>query len=134
MDTGKILWCLSLIRKLEKGRGPFYLENIYSKMANRRDVSCTKSELKLESLRVRSLRKLNFTFFLVSAIISYMSLQVEKQNIFFYTVIERARSIKRNNQIKMFLYRFLSRIKSILKKIYKVLNTLNILKNALINN
>ena len=45
-----------------------------------------------------------------------MSLKIEKQNVFFHTVIERARSIKNSNQIKMFLYRFLAGMKSILKK------------------
>lgn len=75
-----------------------------------------KNELKLESIRVRSLKKLNLMFFLVSAIITYMSLKVEKQNVFFYAVIERSRSIKCSSTIKLFLYRFSAGMKSILSK------------------
>lgn len=75
-----------------------------------------KNELKLETLRVRSLKKLNLMLFFVSAIITYMSLKVEKQNIFFYSVIHRARSIKSSNKIKMFLYRFSAGMKLILEK------------------
>ena len=42
-----------------------------------------KNEFKLESIRVRSLKKLNRLFFLVSAMITCMSLKIEKENIFF---------------------------------------------------
>ena len=75
-----------------------------------------KNELNLESMRVRSLKKLNLMFTLVSAIITYMSLKVEKQNVFLYSVIARARSIKSTNQIKMLLYRFSAGMKLILAK------------------
>src|SRR5690625_5070116 len=75
-----------------------------------------KNELNLESVRVRSLKKLNLMFFMVSAIITYMSLKVEKQNIFFHRVVDRARSIKSIHHIKMFLYRFIAGMKEILKK------------------
>src|SRR5699024_7357986 len=40
-----------------------------------------KNAFKLESIRVRSLKKLNRLFFLV-----FMSLKIEKENIFFYTI------------------------------------------------
>jgi len=75
-----------------------------------------KNELKLESIRVRSLKKLKLMFFMISAIITYMSLKVEKQNIFFHRVVDRARSIKSIHHIKMFLYRFIAGMKEILKK------------------
>jgi len=75
-----------------------------------------KNEFKLESIRVRSLKKMNKLFFLVSAMITFMSLKIEKQNIFFYKIIDRARGIKEKAKIKMFLYRFLAGMKSILKR------------------
>ena len=75
-----------------------------------------KNEFKLESIRVRSLKRLNRLFLLVSIIITFMSLKIEKKNVFFHTVIERARGIKDKDKIKMFLYRFLAGMRSILKK------------------
>ena len=75
-----------------------------------------KNEFKLESIRVRSLKKLNRMFFLVSVMITFMSSKIEKKNIFFYTVIERAKGIKEKDKIKMFLYRFLAGMNSILKR------------------
>jgi len=75
-----------------------------------------KNEFKLESIRVRSLKRLNRLFLLVSIIITFMSLKIEKKNVFFHTVIKRARGIKEKDKIKMFLYRFSAGMRSILKK------------------
>src|SRR5690625_3212190 len=75
-----------------------------------------KNEFKLESIRVRSLERLNRLFFLVSALITFMSLKIEKKNIFFDLVIERARGIREKSKIKMFLYRFSAGMRSILIK------------------
>lgn len=59
-----------------------------------------------EMFCVHSLKKLNMLFFLVSSMISFLSLKIEKQNIFFYVVVERVRSIKEKDKNKMFLYDF----------------------------
>src|SRR5690625_7642438 len=67
-----------------------------------------KYEFGLEEIRVLSLSSLNRLFLLLSIIITFMSLKVEKKNGFFHAVIERARSLKEKEQIKMFLYRFRS--------------------------
>src|SRR5699024_8583327 len=75
-----------------------------------------KQEFRLEDIRVRSLKRLNLLFFLVSTMITFMSLKIEKKNGFFHSVIERARGIKDKNQIKMFLYRFSAGMKAILEK------------------
>src|SRR5690625_1320731 len=71
---------------------------------------------RLEEIRVRSLSSLNRLFLLLSIIITFMSLKVEKKNGFFHAVIERARSLKEKEQIKMFLYRFSAGMKAILEK------------------
>jgi hypothetical protein len=75
-----------------------------------------KQEFQLEAIRVRSLKRLNRLFLLLSIMITFMSLKIEKQNGFFHAVIERARSIKAKDQIKMFLYRFSVGMKAILEK------------------
>lgn len=75
-----------------------------------------KSEFKLESVRVRSLKKLNHLLFLVAAIITFMSLKIEKQNMFFIAVLERARGIKERDKIKMYLYRFIAGMKAIFSR------------------
>lgn len=75
-----------------------------------------KYEFGLEEIRVRSLSSLNRLFLLLSIIITFMSLKVEKKNGFFHAVIERARSLKEKEQIKMFLYRFSAGMKAILEK------------------
>lgn len=75
-----------------------------------------KQEFGLESIRVRSLKRLNLLFFLVSTMITFMTLKIEKKNGFFHAVIERARGLKAKNQIKMFLYRFSAGMKAILEK------------------
>lgn len=75
-----------------------------------------KQEFGLEGIRVRSLKRLNLLFFLVSTMITFMTLKIEKKNGFFHAVIERARGLKAKNQIKMFLYRFSAGMKAILEK------------------
>src|SRR5699024_6055729 len=75
-----------------------------------------KSEFQLEDVRVRSLKRLNRLFLLLSMMITFMSLKTEKKNGFFHAVIARARSIKEKDQIKMFLYRFFAGMKAILNK------------------
>ena len=75
-----------------------------------------KSEFQLEDVRVRSLKRLNRLFLLLSMMITFMSLKTEKKNGFFHAVIARARSIKEKDQIKMFLYRFSAGMKAILNK------------------
>lgn len=75
-----------------------------------------KQEFQLEDIRVRTLTRLKRMFLLLSMMITFMTLKIEKQNGFFHTVIERAKSIKAKDQIKMFLYRFSSGIKAILEK------------------
>lgn len=73
-----------------------------------------KSEFGLEGMRVRSLIKMNRLLFLVAAMITFMSLKIEKQNVFLATVLMRARGIKNKSQIKMYLYRFIAGMKMIL--------------------
>lgn len=75
-----------------------------------------KSEFQLENIRVRTLKSLNRIHLLLSMIITFMSLKTEKKNVFFHAVIARARAIKQENQIKMFLYRFSAGMKAILEK------------------
>src|SRR5699024_11873126 len=75
-----------------------------------------KSEFQFEDVRVRSLKRLNRLFLLLSMMITFMSLKTEKKNGFFHAVIARARSIKEKDQIKMFLYRFSAGMKAILNK------------------
>lgn len=75
-----------------------------------------KQEFGLEGIRVRSLKRLNLLFFLVSTMITFMTLKIEKKNGFFHAIIERARGLKAKNQIKMFLYRFSAGMKAILEK------------------
>ena len=48
--------------------------------------------------------------------ITCMSLKIEKENIFFYTIINHARGIKEKDKINMFLYRFIAGIRAILKR------------------
>ena len=55
-------------------------------------------------------------FLLVSIMITFMTLKIEKQNVFFHVVIERAKGIKAKEKIKMFLYRFSAGMKAILEK------------------
>jgi len=86
-------------------------------VAHRRNVSCTKKqEFQLEDIRVRSLTSLRRMFLLVSIMITFMTLKIEKQNGFFHIVIERAKGIKAKDQIKMYLYRFSAGMKAILEK------------------
>lgn len=75
-----------------------------------------KQEFGLENIRVRTLPRLQRIFVFVSIMITFMTLKIEKQNVFFHSVIERARGIKAKNQIKMFLYRFSAGMEAILKK------------------
>lgn len=75
-----------------------------------------KQEFQLEGIRVRSLKRLNLLFTLVSMMITFMTLKIEKKNIFFHMVIERARGIKSKDKIKMYLYRFSAGLKAILEK------------------
>src|SRR5690625_295536 len=75
-----------------------------------------KQEFQLESIRVRSLKRLNRLLLLVSMMITFMSLKIEQKNGFFHTIIERARGIKAKDRIKMFLYRFSAGMKAILEK------------------
>jgi hypothetical protein len=75
-----------------------------------------KQEFDLENVRVRTLPRLKRMFLLVSIMITFMTLQVEKQNGFFHDVIERAKGIKAKDKIKMFLYRFSAGMEAILKK------------------
>jgi len=75
-----------------------------------------KSEFQLENVRVRTLKSLNRMHLLLSMMITFMSLKTEKKNGFFHTIIARARAIKGENQIKMFLYRFSAGMKAILEK------------------
>jgi len=75
-----------------------------------------KQEFDLENVRVRTLPGLKRTFLLVSIMITFMSLKVEKQNGLFHDVIERAKGIKGKDKIKMFLYRFSAGMEAILKK------------------
>src|SRR5699024_6673532 len=53
-----------------------------------------KQEFDLENIRVRKLRSLKKMFLLVSIMITFMTLKIEKQNMFFHIVIERAKGIK----------------------------------------
>ena len=75
-----------------------------------------KQEFQLEDIRVRSLTSLRRMFLLVSIMVTFMTLKIEKQNGFFHTVIERAKGIKAKDQIKMYLYRFSAGMKAILEK------------------
>ena len=75
-----------------------------------------KQEFQLEGIRVRSIKKLNLLFLLVSTMITFMTIKIEKKNSFFHAVIERARGLKDKNRIKMFLYRFSTGMKAILEK------------------
>src|SRR5690625_65428 len=75
-----------------------------------------KSEFGLESIRVRTLKRMNRFLFFVSAIIAFMSMKIEKQNIFFMSIIHHARGIKAVNKIKMYLYRFSAGMKAILSR------------------
>ena len=75
-----------------------------------------KQEFQLEGIRVRSLKRLNLLFLLVSTLITFMTLKIEKKNGFFHAVIKRARGLKDKNQIKMFLYRFSAGMKAILAR------------------
>src|SRR5690625_4573255 len=53
-----------------------------------------KQELDLENIRVRTLPRLQRMFLFVSIMITFMTLKIEKQNMFFHIVIERAKGIK----------------------------------------
>ncbi|MGY0692499.1 transposase [Virgibacillus sp. FSP13] len=75
-----------------------------------------KQEFQLEDNRMRTLTRLKRMFVLLSITITFMTLKIEKQNGFFYTVIEQAKAIKDKDQIKMFLYRFSAGMKAILEK------------------
>ncbi len=75
-----------------------------------------KQEFDLENVRVRTLPRLKRMFLLVSIMITFMTLKVEKQNGFFHDVIERAKGIKAKDKIKMFLYRFSAGMEAILIK------------------
>lgn len=75
-----------------------------------------KTEFQLENVRVRTLKSLNRMHLLLSMMITFMSLKTEKKNNFFHAVIARARAIKEENKIKMFLYRFSAGMKAILEK------------------
>lgn len=75
-----------------------------------------KQEFQLEKIQVRSLTRLNRLFLLLSMMITFMTLKIEKQNTFFHAVIKRARGIKAKEQIKMFLYRFSAGMRNILAK------------------
>jgi len=75
-----------------------------------------KQEFNLEEMRVRTLNRMNRLFLLVAAMITFMTLKIEKKNIFFHAIIERAKGIKAKNKIKMFLYRFSAGMKAILEK------------------
>lgn len=75
-----------------------------------------KQEFDLENVRVRTLPRLQRMFLLVSIMITFMTLKIEKQNGFFHSVIERAKGIKAKHQIKMFLYRFSAGMEAILKR------------------
>lgn len=75
-----------------------------------------KQEFDLENIRVRNLTSLRRMFLLVSIMITFMTLKIEKQNVFFHIVIERAKGVKAKDKIKMFLYRFSAGMKAILEK------------------
>ena len=75
-----------------------------------------KQEFQLEDIRVRSLKRLNRLLLLVSMMITFMSIKIEKKNGFFHAIIARARGIKEKDQIRMFLYRFSAGMKAILDK------------------
>lgn len=75
-----------------------------------------KQEFQLEAIQVESLTRLRRMFLLVSIMITFMTMKIEKKNGFFHVVIERAKGIKSKGQIKMFLYRFSSGMKAILEK------------------
>jgi hypothetical protein len=75
-----------------------------------------KQEFDLENVRVRTLPRLKRMFLLVSIMITFMSLKVEKQNGLFHDVIERAKGIKAKDKVKMFLYRFSAGMEAVLKK------------------
>lgn len=75
-----------------------------------------KHEFQLEGIRVRSLKSMNRLFQLISMLLTFMTLRIEKKNLFFYSIIERARGTKGMNEIKMFLYRFSAGMKAILEK------------------
>lgn len=75
-----------------------------------------KLEFQLESIQVESLTRLRRMFLLVSIMITFMTMKIEKKNGFFHVVIERAKGIKAKDKIKMFLYRFSAGMKAILEK------------------
>jgi|SRR5699024_579390 len=75
-----------------------------------------KSEFGLEDMRVRSLKKMNLMLFFVAAMITFMSMKIEKGNVFFAAVLYQARAIKAKEKIKMYLYRFLAGMKAILNR------------------
>ncbi len=75
-----------------------------------------KQEFDLENIRVRTLQSLKRMFLLVSMMITFMTLKIEKQNVFFHIVIERAKGIKAKEKIKLYLYRFSAGMKAILEK------------------
>src|SRR5690625_5876727 len=56
-----------------------------------------KQEFQLEGIRVRSLKRLNLLFLLVSTLITFMTLKIEKKNGFFHAVIKRERKSTRLN-------------------------------------
>lgn len=80
------------------------------------DKCVQKHEFQLESICVRSLKRLNMLFQFLSMMITFMSLKIEKKNDFFHRVIERARGTKATEEIRMFLYRFSAGMKAILEK------------------
>lgn len=75
-----------------------------------------KQEFQLEDIRVRTLTRLKRMYLLLSIMITFMTMKIEKENGFFHAVIERAKGIKSKDRIKMFLYRFSAGIKAILNK------------------
>lgn len=75
-----------------------------------------KQEFQLEDIRVRTLTRLKRMYLLLSILIMFMTIKIEKENGFFHAVIERAKGIKSKDRIKMFLYRFSAGIKAILNK------------------
>lgn len=75
-----------------------------------------KQEFQLEDIRVRTLTRLKRMYLLLSILITFMTMKIEKENGFFHAVIERAKGIKSKDRIKMFLYRFSAGIKAILNK------------------
>ena len=65
-----------------------------------------KQEFDLENIRVRTLQNLKRMFLLVSIMITFMTLKIEKQNVFFHIVIERAKGIKVKEKISCFYIDF----------------------------